>query len=68
MSFGNSTYDESQHSASHIFQDIWGRGGGERERERHPSRTGLGSQREGDLMSGTVAAAEYCWEIGPDVM
>jgi hypothetical protein len=22
--------------------------------------TGLGIQREGDLMSGTVAAAEYC--------
>jgi hypothetical protein len=27
--------------------------------------TGLGSHKEGDLMSGTVAAAEYCWEMGP---
>ena len=27
--------------------------------------TGLGSQRDGDLMSGTVAAAAYCWEMGP---
>ena len=27
--------------------------------------TCLGSQSEGDLINGTVAAAEYCWDIGP---
>lgn len=27
--------------------------------------TGGGSHNEGDLISGTVAAAAYCWGIGP---
>ena len=44
--------------------DLDGQLGG-RQHASQSALTGLGSHSEGDLISGTVAAAAYCCDIGP---